>query len=50
MMKKYSAILALVILAACNNKDDGDGPIDKDIIPVKTPTIAYTIMAEYLCQ
>ena len=47
MMKKYSTILTLVILAACNNKDDGDGPIDKDIVPAKTPTIAYTIMAEY---
>ena len=47
MMKKYSTILTLVILAACNNKDDGDGPIDKDIVPAKTPTIVYTIMAEY---
>lgn len=47
MMKKYSAILALVILAACNNKGDSNGPIDPDIVPTKIPTIAYTIMAEY---
>ena len=45
-MKKYSAFLAMVILAACNNKDT-DGPIDPDVVPPKTPTIAYTIVAEY---
>lgn len=46
-MKRYSVIFALVILAACNNNDKTDGPIDPDIIPAKTPSIPYTIVAEY---
>ena len=46
-MKKYSAILALVILAACNNNDKTDGPQDPTIVPPKTPDISYTIVAEY---
>lgn len=45
-MKKYSAIIALIILAACNNKDT-EGPIDPTIVPTKTPAINYTIVAEY---
>lgn len=47
MMKRYSAILALVILAACSNTDDTDGPLDPGIVPPKTPAIPYTIVAEY---
>jgi len=47
MMKKYSAILTLVILAACSNKDDTDGPLDPGIVPAKTTAIPYTIVAEY---
>jgi glutaminyl-peptide cyclotransferase len=46
-MKRYSAIFALMILAACNNNDKTDGPIDPDIVPAKTPAIPYTIVAEY---
>lgn len=46
-MRKYSAILALVILAACNSNDKTDGPIDPTIVPAKTPSISYTIVAEY---
>lgn len=44
-MRKYSAILTLLILAACSNNDKKD--TDPDVVPVKTPVIAYTIMAEY---
>ena len=47
MMKKYSAVLMLVILAACNSNDKTDGPIDPTIVPAKTPLIPYTIVAEY---
>ena len=46
-MKKYSAVLVLVILAACNSNDKTDGPIDPTIVPAKTPLIPYTIVAEY---
>ena len=47
MMKKYWAILALVIVAACNGNNDKD-PYQDDSIKIKPiPTIAYTIMAEY---
>ena len=47
-MKRYSAILALVILAACNNSGTGEnGTIDSTLIPKNTPAIPYTIMAEY---
>ena len=45
MMKKYSAIIALVILAACNNKDEE--AVDNSIKPIPIPTIPYTIVAEY---
>ena len=44
-MKKYFAILALVILAACNNNDEQ--VIDNSVKPVPTPIIPYTIVAEY---
>ncbi|MFZ1785340.1 MAG: glutaminyl-peptide cyclotransferase [Ferruginibacter sp.] len=47
MIKKYTALLALVVLAACNNKEDDDKPIDPGIVPAKTPVIPYTIVAEY---
>lgn len=48
-MKKYSAIFALVILAACNNhdKDAGGKYVDTTLITPKTPVIPYTIVAEY---
>lgn len=44
-MKKYFAILALVILAACNNNDEQ--VIDNSVKPIPTPIIPYTIVAEY---
>jgi len=47
MMKKTLAIAALVILAACNNDDNGVNPIDPTAIPAKTPNIAYNIIAAY---
>ena len=43
MMKKYPAILVLIILAACN----GNGKTYEPYEPPKTPVIPYTIMAEY---
>jgi glutamine cyclotransferase len=46
-MKRYSAILVLTVLAACSNNEDKNGPSDPDIVPAKTPVIAYTIVAEY---
>jgi len=46
-MRKISAILALVVFAACSNNDNTDGPIDPGIVPPKTPAIPYTIVAEY---
>ena len=45
MMKKYSVIFALVLLAACNGKDDET--VDNSIKPIPIPTIPYTIVAEY---
>ena len=48
MMKKYLALAALIVLAACNNNDDKtDGPVDPSVIPPKTPAIAYAIVAQY---
>ena len=46
-MKKYAAILLILISGACNNVDKNDGPIDPTIVPAKTPVISYTIVAEY---
>ncbi len=46
-MTKYSAVVALLILAACNGNNDTDGPIDPGLVPAKTPTINYTIVAQY---
>lgn len=46
-MKKYAAILSIIILGACNNSDKTDGPIDPTVVPAKTPVISYTIVAEY---
>ncbi len=45
-MKKYSAILALVVLVACNS-DDKTVVEDDSIKPIPTPAIAYSIVAEY---
>jgi Glutamine cyclotransferase len=45
-MRKYSAILALILLAACNNNDEKIVE-DNSIKPVPTPLIPYTIVAEY---
>ncbi|MEO7307662.1 MAG: glutaminyl-peptide cyclotransferase [Ferruginibacter sp.] len=45
-MRKYSAILALVILAACNGNDTKI--VEDETIKVKpTPVIGYSIVAEY---
>jgi glutaminyl-peptide cyclotransferase len=47
-MRKYSAILALAFLAACNNgKDDDKGYVDSTTVPKPIPAIAYNIIAEY---
>ena len=46
-MKKYFVIFALVVITACNNNKDADGPVDPDVVPAKTPVISYTIAAEY---
>ena len=46
-MNKYFALVALVILAACNGKDkDGPDVIDNSIVR-QIPVIAYTVMAQY---
>ena len=45
-MKKYSAILGLVILAACNGNND-EKYNDPTVEALKTPVISYTIAAEY---
>ncbi len=45
-MKKYLAITALVILAACNDNEK-DNPYDPTLEVAKTPLINYTIMAVY---
>jgi len=47
MMRKYSAILVLIILAACNDNENENKYKDPDVVPVKTPEIGYTIVAEY---
>jgi len=44
-MRKYCALLSLVVIAACSNNDKD--PEDKSIIPKPTPAIAYTIIAQY---
>ncbi|MFM6925465.1 MAG: glutaminyl-peptide cyclotransferase [Ferruginibacter sp.] len=46
-MKKYSALLALVILAACNGNTGKEEPYDPSLETRKTPLISYTIAAEY---
>jgi glutamine cyclotransferase len=46
MMKKYFAILSLVILAACNGNKD-EKYVDHSVEALKTPLISYTIAAEY---
>jgi glutamine cyclotransferase len=46
MMRKYSAILALIIFAACNGNPDKEGS-DPELEKAKTPVIPYTIVAEY---
>ena len=45
-MKKYSAIAALIILAACNG-DDKKVVEDDSIKPKPIPAISYSIVAEY---
>jgi glutamine cyclotransferase len=47
MMKKYSAIWALIILAGCNGNGKDVVVEDNTIRPVPTPAIPYTIIAEY---
>ncbi len=44
-MRKYSAILGLVILAACNGNTDKT--YDPSLETPKTPVISYTVAAEY---
>lgn len=46
-MKNYTALVALLMLTACSNNEDADGPIDPAIVPVKTASIPYAIVAEY---
>ena len=47
-MRKYSAIISLLILAACNNPDKGgdDETIDTSLIST-IPLIPYTVIANY---
>ncbi len=45
-MKKYSAIVSLIVLAACNGNDKKVIE-DESIKPKPIPAIAYTIAAEY---
>ncbi len=47
MIKKYLVVLTLLAFAACTNNEDASGPIDPTVVPVKTPDIPYTIVAEY---
>jgi glutamine cyclotransferase len=44
-MRKYSAILVLIILAACNGNPDKT--YDPTLETPKTPVISYTVAAEY---
>ncbi len=46
-MRKYSAILALVIMAACNGNDKNGEVIDDSVKTKPIPLMAYTIVAEY---
>jgi len=46
-MKKYSAILALVVLAACNGNGKETEIVDDSIKPLPTPLISYSVVAEY---
>ncbi|MEO6540976.1 MAG: glutaminyl-peptide cyclotransferase [Ferruginibacter sp.] len=46
-MRKYSAIWALLILAACNGNEKEVDVEDITVKPIPTPTIPYTIVAEY---
>ncbi|MEI9959158.1 MAG: glutaminyl-peptide cyclotransferase [Ferruginibacter sp.] len=46
-MNRYFALIALVILAACNGNDKDGDVIDISVKPVPTPVIPYTIVAEY---
>ncbi len=46
-MKKYSAIAALIILAACNGNGKDEPAVDDSIRPKPTPLISYSIAAEY---
>lgn len=46
-MKRYSALVVLVALAACNNNDAGKEVVDESVKPVPTPAINYTIVAQY---
>ena len=46
-MKKYSAILSLVILAACNNGNPDKKYEDTTVMTPKIPVISYTVAAEY---
>lgn len=45
-MKIYSALAILIIFAACNGSDKEE-VVDKTVIPVPTPAINYTIVAQY---
>lgn len=44
-MRKYSVIIVLLVLLACNN--NSEKTYDPDVVPPKTPNIAYTIVAQY---
>jgi glutaminyl-peptide cyclotransferase len=46
-MKKYSAIWALIILAACNGNGEGVEVVDDSVKPKPTPVISYSVVAEY---
>ncbi|MBK9486917.1 MAG: glutaminyl-peptide cyclotransferase [Chitinophagaceae bacterium] len=46
-MKKYSAIWALIILAACNGNGKDVEVVDETVKPKPTPVISYSVVAEY---
>ena len=46
-MKKYFAIGLVIFLAACNGNENNNKSYDPELVVPKTPTIPYTIIAEY---
>lgn len=45
-MKKFSALVVLIALAACTNGDK-EPVVDESVKPIPTPTISYSILSQY---